>query len=96
MVFALRRSGRKARKPGSAAQKTRARWRRRGVAAELLAYIIGEAKARGYRRLSLGTGSQVEFAPARAMYARRGFVECGPFGDYKLDPNSVFMTLGLG
>jgi len=22
-------------------------------------------------------------------------VECGPFGDYVLDPNSVFMTLEL-
>ena len=75
---------------------TPARWRRRGVAAELLAHIIGEAKARGAKRLSLETGSQAEFAPARGMYARHGFVECGPFGDYKLDPNSVFMTRELG
>ena len=73
-----------------------ARWRRRGVAVELLMHIIGEAKVRGYRRLSLETGSQAEFAPARAMYARNGFIECGPFGDYRPDPNSVFMTRGLG
>jgi putative acetyltransferase len=35
------------------------------------------------------------FAPARALYARFGFVECAPFGDYRLDPNSVFMTFEL-
>ena len=33
------------------------------------------------------------FLPARALYARHGFVECGPFGDYREDPNSVFMTV---
>ena len=44
-------------------------------------------------RLSLETGSWPYFAPARALYARHGFTECGPFGDYREDPNSVFMTL---
>jgi putative acetyltransferase len=46
-------------------------------------------------RLSLETGSWAYFAPARALYARHGFVECAPYGAYKLDPNSVFMTLEL-
>ncbi len=32
------------------------------------------------------------FAPARALYAKAGFVECGPFEGYTLDPNSVYMT----
>ena len=35
------------------------------------------------------------FLPARRLYAKAGFRECGPFGDYRLDPNSVFMTLEL-
>ena len=56
---------------------------------------MAEARRRGYRRLSLETGSQPEFAPARALYARFGFVECGPFGDYRLDPCSTFMTRAL-
>ncbi|RYJ07213.1 MAG: GNAT family N-acetyltransferase, partial [Actinomycetales bacterium] len=43
----------------------------------------------------LETGSQDYFAPARRLYARHGFVECGPFGDYVVDPSSVFMSLGL-
>jgi putative acetyltransferase len=51
--------------------------------------------ARGMARLSLETGSWAYFAPARARYARHGFVECGPFGEYREDPNSVFMTVAL-
>ena len=69
--------------------------RRRGVGSAILRHIIAEARARGMSRLSLETGSWPYFAPARAMYARHGFVECGPFGDYRPDPNSVFMTLAL-
>ena len=69
--------------------------RRRGVAAALLTHLIDEARRRGYRRLSLETGSQPEFAPARALYARFGFVTCGPFGDYRPDPCSTFMTRAL-
>jgi putative acetyltransferase len=69
--------------------------RRRGVAARILAHIIGEARSRGYRRLSLETGSPAAFAPARALYARFGFVICGPFANYREDPYSVFMTLDL-
>jgi hypothetical protein len=53
------------------------------------------ARAGGMSRLSLETGAWPYFAPARALYARHGFVECGPFGDYREDPNSVFMTLVL-
>ena len=35
------------------------------------------------------------FAPARALYGRAGFVETLPFGDYRPDPNSVFLTLAI-
>jgi putative acetyltransferase len=69
--------------------------RRRGVGAALLAHIIEVARSRRYRRLSLETGSMQAFAPARAMYARFGFCDTGPFADYKPDPNSCFMRLEL-
>ena len=75
---------------------TAARHRGRGVGLGLLRQIVAEARSRGYRRLSLETGSMEAFVPARALYARFGFVVCPPFGDYRLDPNSVFMTLELG
>jgi putative acetyltransferase len=69
--------------------------RRRGVAAAMLQHIIAEAGRRGYARLSLETGSNEPFAPARELYRRFGFVECGRFADYADDPNSTFMTRAL-
>lgn len=69
---------------------------RRGVARAMLAHIVAEAQARGYRRLSLETGSMAAFEPARRLYEGFGFTPCGPFADYVDDPNSVFMTRMLG
>jgi len=69
--------------------------RGRGVAGTLLTHMIAEARARGYRRLSLETGSNPPFEPARRLYERFGFAYCEPFGDYELDPWSVFMSLDL-
>ncbi len=69
--------------------------RRLGAGRALLARIIDEAKARGYERLSLETGSMMAFRPAQKLYESVGFFYCGPFGPYKEDPNSVFMTLEL-
>ncbi|MCA9274935.1 MAG: GNAT family N-acetyltransferase [Phycisphaerales bacterium] len=66
--------------------------RRKGVAASLLAHIIDHAQSNQIARLSLETGAQDHFAPARALYERFGFVPCGPFGSYREDPNSVFMS----
>lgn len=70
-------------------------YRGRGVGGRIVAHIIAEARRRRYDRLSLETGSQAVFAPARALYARHGFTVCGPFADYKEDPHSRFMTLDL-
>jgi len=69
--------------------------RRRGAARAVLSHIVAEARSRGYRRLSLETGSMEAFKPAHALYERSGFRFCGPFADYKEDPNSTFMTLEL-
>lgn len=75
--------------------RTSARHRRQGVASALLTYIFEEARRRGYKRLSLETGSNEAFAPARSLYAAFGFTPCEPFADYSLDPYSVFMTIEL-
>ena len=69
--------------------------RRRGVGAAMLQHIISRARHLGLSRLSLETGSWAYFTPARALYRRNGFVECAPFGEYRPDSNSVFMTLEL-
>lgn len=75
--------------------RTAAQRRRSGVARAVLAHLIGVARARGYARLSLETGSMPAFEPARRLYAAFGFTACGPFADYAPDPNSVFMTRTL-
>ena len=75
--------------------RTAARHLRKGVARTLLRHIIGEAARRGYRRLSLETGSMAVFEPAHQLYARHGFAVCAPFASYVKDPNSVCMTKEL-
>jgi putative acetyltransferase len=66
-----------------------------GVGSVMLRHIIATARASGLSRLSLETGTWEYFRPARALYSSHGFVECPPFADYVLDPNSVFMSLDL-
>jgi putative acetyltransferase len=66
--------------------------RRSGVGNAILLHIVAEAKAMGLKQLFLETGSFDYFAPARALYAKHGFAECGPYEGYEPDPNSTFMT----
>lgn len=65
---------------------------RKGVARKILAHIMDVAVERGYKRVSLETGSMDSFIPARKLYEDFGFEYCEPFADYTLDPNSAFMT----
>jgi putative acetyltransferase len=69
--------------------------KRKGVASAVLQQIISEAKRRNYRRLSLETGSMPYFEPAHSLYRKFGFKMCPPFGAYREDPNSLFMTREL-
>jgi len=71
---------------------TAAAFRGQGVGAAILLHLLNEARGRGYRRVSLETGSMPAFASARSLYHRHGFSTCPPFGDYADDPHSVFMT----
>jgi putative acetyltransferase len=75
--------------------RTYREFRGKGAGKTMLRYILSEAKRRGYKRLSLETGSMDAFEPARGLYESHGFEYCGPFDDYILDPNSVFMTMEL-
>ncbi|MEK4662380.1 GNAT family N-acetyltransferase [Priestia sp. FSL H7-0729] len=65
---------------------------RKGVARKILDHILEVATERGYKRISLETGSMDSFIPARKLYEDFGFEYCEPFADYILDPNSTFMT----
>jgi putative acetyltransferase len=75
--------------------RTSARHLRQGAAQAILTELLNLARQRGYARVSLETGSTPPFDAAMAMYRRFGFVECGPFADYREDPFSRFMTSPL-
>ena len=72
--------------------RTSKEYLRKGVAGKILSKIIEEAIFRNYIRLSLETGTNEAFIPAVSLYKKFGFEECGPFGGYKLDPYSKFLT----
>ena len=69
--------------------------RGKGIGSALVHHVIAEATVRGYARLSLETGAMRFFAPAQRVFLSHGFNVCGPFAEYKPDPNSVLMTLEL-
>lgn len=68
---------------------------RSGVGAALLEHIIGEARSRGLRRLSLETGTGNAFDPALALYRRRGFEPGAAFGGYAESDFNRFLHLDL-
>lgn len=67
----------------------------RGLGRAILDHVVSAARERGMRRLWLETGTPDDFLPARRLYESAGFEECGPFGDYREDPFSVFMTKAI-
>ncbi len=75
--------------------RTAKTFRGQGVASELLLFALEHAKMKGFSRVSLETGTQDYFLAARTLYKKFGFIDCGPFATYSLDPNSHFMTLAL-
>lgn len=76
--------------------RTPAGARGKGAGRAVLTHIVSVARQRGYTRLSLETGTHAAFEPARTLYRSNGFITSGPFGNYRLDPHSVFMELELG
>jgi len=69
--------------------------RGQGIGRAMVDHLLGVARHRGYRQISLETGATEAFGPARSLYRSCGFAPCGPFGDYPESPSSAFMTLVL-
>lgn len=69
--------------------------RGRGIGRAVVAHLVALARSAGVERVSLETGTTPAFAAARSLYARSGFVPCGPFADYVDGPWNTFMTLSL-
>ena len=69
--------------------------RGQGVGRAMVEHLIGVARERGFRRVSLETGTGPAFAAARTLYAGAGFEACDPFGDYRRTDNNFYMTMQL-
>jgi putative acetyltransferase len=67
----------------------------RGIGRAFLRHIMDEARTRGYRRLSLETGSTEPFAAALRLYESEGFVPWGPFAGYEETPFTRFFSRQL-
>ena len=66
-----------------------------GLGRLLLDHALTQARRSGATRVSLETGVVPAFDAARALYAGAGFTPCEPFGAYRPDRHSVFLTLDL-
>lgn len=67
--------------------------RRRSLGRAILERIEGEAQREGLRLMRLETG--IHQPEALALYRRAGYAERGPFGEYVVDPLSVYMEKTL-
>jgi putative acetyltransferase len=74
---------------------TAAEARGRGVGRAVLDHLLSVARSRGYRRVSLETGTTPGFAAARALYVSAGFVPAEPFGGYQRTEDNTFYSLVL-
>ena len=74
---------------------TAAATRGRGHGRAMLGHLLELARERGFRRVSLETGTMAAFEAARRLYASAGFTPCPPFADYPTSRNSTCMTLPL-
>jgi putative acetyltransferase len=66
-----------------------------GIGRAMVDHLVALARDRGFRRVSLETGSNAAFAPSRALYASAGFISCEAFAPYIPSQNSTFMTLAV-
>ncbi|HXM82716.1 MAG TPA: GNAT family N-acetyltransferase [Burkholderiales bacterium] len=67
--------------------------RGQNVGRAILRCIEDQAAREGLTLMRLETG--IHQAAAHALYRSGGYAECAPFGEYRLDPLSVFMEKRL-
>ena len=71
------------------------KFRKKGVGERIIGHLIEEAKKLQITKLSIETGSGEFFSPARKLFTKFNFKNCGPFAHYKEDPNSCFFTKNI-
>ena len=70
-------------------------YRGKGYGEKIITYLIQKSKKLNIKRISIETGSGEFFKSARKLFKKSGFKECEPFGHYKIDSNSCYMTLSI-
>ena len=70
-------------------------YRGKGYGEKIITYLIQKSKKLNINRISIETGSGEFFKSARKLFKKSGFKECEPFGHYKIDSNSCYMTLSI-
>jgi putative acetyltransferase len=71
---------------------TLAKYRGSGVGKAMVAHIEDFAKRSGIERISLETGTNEAFKPARELYKSLGYNSCDAFGDYVLSEDNMCLT----
>ena len=71
---------------------TLAKSRGSGVGRAMVAHIEDFARSSGIERMSLETGTNEAFKPARELYMSLGYNSCDAFGDYVLSEDNMCMT----
>ena len=71
---------------------TLAKSRGSGVGRAMVAHIEDFARSSGIERMSLETGTNEAFKPARELYKSLGYRSCDAFGDYVLSEDNMCMT----
>ena len=59
---------------------------------KVINHLINEAKKLKIERLSVETGAGSFFDPAKKLFNKSGFKPCPPFGHYKEDVNSLYLS----
>lgn len=67
--------------------------RGKGIADKMMDHLLSYARETGAESIMLETGDLLH--AAHKLYRKHGFTDRGPFGDYKEDPNSLFMEKTL-
>ena len=71
---------------------TLAKSRGSGVGKAMVSHIEDFARRGGFERMSLETGTNEAFKPARELYKSLGYNSCDAFGDYVLSEDNICMT----
>ncbi len=67
-------------------------FRNKGNGIKVIDHLILKAKILNIKRISIETGASNFFIPARKLFKKCNFEPCEPFGHYKEDLNSIYLT----